>query len=179
MTITPEAGMRLVPTVPTPEMIDVIEDAARFDEGGYLGQEPAQDTYRKLLAAAPVAPAGGEGERDEFQVRYDHHQQWIKDADYPEGKVPLIVSSLMHLAQDTIAALAARAQPPVGEVDMIEATATGKDGSARRIYIDRVEGKVYEIAHPAEPAVRDGGGGSVAVQSSGRLRHVVVRPFNS
>lgn len=35
-------------------------------------------------------------------------------------------------------------------LDLIEATATGKDGTARRVYVDRAEGKVYEIAQPPQ-----------------------------
>lgn len=68
------------------------------------------------------------------------------------------------------------AHPPAtgsGEaVDMIEATATGKDGSTRRIYIDRIEGKVYEI--DAAPIAGRGDREAVAGVASANGRHFAV-----
>ena len=67
---------------------------------------------------AMIAASQGEGE---FEVRLDYHNEWIRrhgrgGPGWEDGKCPLIVSSLFHLAQDAIRALSAPQQAaPVGD----------------------------------------------------------------
>lgn len=151
---TPEAGMRLVPTVPTEAMIvagagvifDATAKAEEKPEGLYARlipkRETASATYRAMLAAAPAPPAGGEGET----MTRAEIEQWIEACNHKPAREVL----RRYLA------LAARAQPPVVSVWMklvpSETTAAENYVTAQPFE----DGAFQFYRRPAEPAAPRG-----------------------
>lgn len=118
-------AMKLVPVERLQYAIDAI---------AHLQPHKARRELEKLLAASPPAreEAPAEGAGDEWKVRLDHHLDWMIKAGQidreagGDGKSPLIVTSLYHLAQDAIHALALRnrtSEPEAGAVGVVCGTA--------------------------------------------------------
>lgn len=88
-------------------------------------------------------PIRGEGEPvAELKTRFDYHVEWIKrageigGAGWDDGKCPLIVSSLLHLAQDAIR----YAHPPTSyEGEDIKATSPLDRERALSILADHLD----------------------------------------
>lgn len=151
MTTTPEAGMRLVP------------EKLIFHAAGLLDCEGYDQTSADLLAclaAAPVPPAGGEGEVEQLLADLK------KGRDKRETTDPVWSEFNRHI--QTVEALAARAPPPVGEVVIGEEGEVYTAAHLNRLLDGRdafiVQRGLWpdfcdqcDTAHPAEPAARDGG----------------------
>ncbi len=170
---TPEAGMRLVPE-------KWLEVARYATEPGLNAHEA---NVRRIefdrivsplavlsLAAAPVPPAGGEGEA---QLRFMSAN--LRDI---EGTEDFLIHyhERVLVADNIDAALAARAQPPAGEAGLPPIALDGphrpneqRQWLSRQLLDSRLtDAEAYSIvayhpsvsdcfAHPAEPAARDGG----------------------
>lgn len=105
------------------EIAEILDEHSDADYHGLNNASQLAEKIRQHLIdrrAASPALAATSGGGSEWDVRLEHHVEWIKrageigGAGWDDGKCPLIVSSLLHLAQDAIRALSAQPAPAGG-----------------------------------------------------------------